>query len=348
MAKPLSRSPDAVDARVGDLLIEVKAVARGARAIRDGIWSLAAALSGTPGLRGLLVLHRPEIGSQRLAAEQQAIEAILRPEVSRRIRWVVIENDGLESLPKDLGPRVRNVVARLIAGGDGKRRTPPERGFATLAVLHVLLDRWLRSAGPVHTNELMATVGCSYPTVATALAEFRDDIVRHRDRRVELSRWPRLGWLRYVSVQERARATEKYTDRSGSPRSAADLIRRLERLERSDIAVGGVPGALHYMPSLDVVGTATLALTLHDPEGRATTDFVERLDPALVRTETAESAPHLVIHRQRLRRFLASEDESGPRWADPVECLLDLHEAGLEGLAKHYLDTTVRQRSQRT
>ena len=199
----------------------------------------------------------------------------------------------------------------------------------------------------MHANELMATVGCSYPTVAAALAEFREDILRHRDRRVELRRWPRLGWLRYVSVQERARATERYVDRSGSPRSAADLLRRLERLERPDIAVGGVPGALHHVPSLDVVGTATVALTLHDPEGTATTDFVERLDPALVRTETAEPAPTVVVHRQRLRRFLASGEEPGPHWADPVDCLLDLHEAGLEGLAKQYIDTTVRQRGQR-
>ena len=343
MAKPKAR-PESVDARVGDLLIEVKRGARGTRDIRDGIWCLADAVSRTPALRGLLVLDRPAIGSERLAAEQQAIETILRPEVSRRIRWVVIGEDGLESFPKDLGPRVRSVVARWIAGGDVRRRTPPSRGFATLAVLHVLLDRWLRSAGPVHSNELMATVGCSYPTVAAALAKLRDDIVRHRDRRVELSRWPRLAWLGYVSVQERARATERYVDRSGSPRSAAELLRRLERLGRPDIAVGGVPGALHHAPSLDVVGTASLALTLHDPEGTATTDFVERLDPALVRTESAEAAPLVVVHRQRLRRFLASGGESGPRWADPVDCLLDLHEARLEGLAKQYLDEALRLR----
>lgn len=215
-------------------------------------------------------------------------------------------------------------------------------------MLHVLLDRWLRSEGPVHANELMATVGCSYPTVAAALAEFRDDVVRHRDRRVELSRWPRLGWLRYVSAQARTRATERYVDRSGSPRSAADLLRRLARLGRRDIAVGGVPGALHYMPSLDVVGTAILALTLHDPEGTASTDFVERLDPALAQTDSTDPAPLLVVHRQRLRRFLASGEEPGTRWADPVECLLDLHEAGLDGLAKQYLDTAVRQRGQGT
>ena len=348
MAKPGAKAPETIDAQVGDLLIEVKTGARGARALRDGVWNLAAAVSKAPGLRGLLVLDRPAIGSERLSAEQRTIEAILRPEIGRRIRWVVVEEGGLESFPKDLGPRVRSVVARLISGGDGKRRTPPDRGFATLAVLHVLLDRWLRSAGPVHRNELMATVGCSYPTVAAALVEFRDDIVRHRDRRVELNRWPRLGWLRYVSVQERARATERYADRSGSPRSAADLLRRLARLGRRDIAVGGVPGALHHAPSLDVVGTATLALTLHDPEGTAGTDFVERLDPALVRTESAEPAPLLVVHRQRLRRFLASGEESGTRWADPVECLLDLHEAGLDGLAKQYLDTAVRQRGQGT
>jgi len=197
----------------------------------------------------------------------------------------------------------------------------------------------------MHTNELMASVGCSYPTAASALEEFKEDVARGSDRRIELSRWPRLPWLRYIGAQEKARDTERYIDRSGSPRAATDLIRRLQRLKRRDVAIGGTLGALHHVPSLDVVGTPTLALTLHDPHDRASSAFVEHLDPALARTESRDETPLVVVHRQRLVEFLATEDESGTLWADPVECLLDLHEAGVEGLAEQFWSAIVSRRT---
>ncbi len=337
-------APADFDARVGDLVIEVKSGVRGALAIRDGFWRLATEVARLSELRALLILDRPEVGLDRIAEEERHAAAILHPGVGGRIRVVVVQEPELRDLPEDLGPAVRDAVARVISGSERVRRTTPDRGHASLAVLHVLLDRWLRSAGPVHATELMAAVGCSYPTVAAALDEVREDIVRHRDRRVELARWPRQAWSRYLSVQEKVRRTERYVDRSGTPRAVPDLARRLARLDRADIAIGGVLGAVHHVDALDVVGTPTLALTLHDPEGTATSEFVERLDPALARVESAEHAPTLVVHRQRLRRFLASPRAKGQPWADPVECLLDLHEAGLEGLAGQFLEAAGQRR----
>lgn len=337
----------ALDAQVGNLIIEVKSGVRGALAIRDGFWRLATELARVPELRALLVLDRPGVGPDRIAEEERQAAAVLRPGVGGRIRVVVVRDPGLHDFPQDLGPAVRDAVARAISGSERVRRTAPDRGHASLAVLHVLLDRWVRAGGPMHANELMAAVGCSYPTVAAALDEVREDLVRHRDRRVELARWPRQAWSRYLSVQERVRRTERYVDRSGTPRAASDLARRLVRLGRSDIAIGGVLGAAHHVEALDVVGTPTLALTIHDPEGTATSEFVQRLDPALARVESAQHAPTLVVHRQRLRRFLAMSKEKGAPWADPVECLLDLHEAGLEGLAGQFLEAA-RQRREKT
>ncbi len=309
------------------------------------MWRLAKALAEDPELAGLLVLYRPRLGQERIEAEKEQSEDVLRPEVSGRLRWLVLRDPALEDFPADLGPRVRDAVAHEVAQSERRRGASPERGFASLAVLHVLLDRWLRSEGPMHTNELMAAVGCSYPTVVSALEEFKEDIARGSDRRIELSRWPRLPWLRYIGAQEKARDTERYVDRSGAPRAASDLVRRLEGLGRRDVAIGGALGALHHVPSLDVVGTPTLALTLHDPNGRASTAFVERLDPALARTESRDETPLVVVHRQRLDQFLATQDESGTTWADPVECLLDLHEAGIEGLAEQFRSAVVSRRT---
>jgi hypothetical protein len=347
MATLRDQQREGPDARVGDLVIEVKARPRGARAILDGVWRLATLLAEAPKLNGLLVLYRPLLARERIDAEQRQATKVLRPGVGGRIRWLVVGDRALRDLPEDLGPEVREAVAQEIAHSGRRRRTSPDRGFASLAVLHVLLDRWLRSAGPIHTNELMDTVGCSYPTVAAALGELGDDINRSRDRRVELSRWPRLAWLGYLGAQERVRDTQRYADRSGTPRAATDLLQRLRRLGRRDLAIGGVLGALHHVESLDIVGTPTLALTLHDPDGTASEAFVERLDPALVRTELRDETPLVVVHRQRLRRFLATEDGSGALWADPVECLLDLQEAGLEGLAEQFRTAATRRSAER-
>jgi hypothetical protein len=47
------------------------------------------------------------------------------------------------------------------------------------------------------------------------------------------------------------------------PRSPEVLLQRLSELNRSDIAVGGVLGARHYFPGLDLVGTPRLDLVVH-------------------------------------------------------------------------------------
>jgi len=223
----------------------------------------------------------------------------------------------------------------LLEESTGPRAS--RRGQAGYGVLHALLDRWLRGQGPVHTTELMATVGCSYPTAAGALADLAGVVRRHRDRRVELGAFPVQAWGRYRSMAEEVRGTLRYADRSGKPRSTAQLAARLGRLRRDDLAVGGVFGALHHLPRLDIVGSATLCVTLHDPHGSAPADFVERLDPALAPTKDALEPALLIVHHQRLRRFLAEPGAQGHAWADPVDCLLDLHEAGLDGLADEFL-----------
>ena len=343
MAGSRRKTRSQVDVQIGDLVVEVKARPRGARQLMDGVWRVATYLSEAQDRKGLLVLYKPGLARKRIQAEQRRAEDVLRPDISKRIRWVVVGDSALQDFPQDLGPQVREAVAREIAHSERRRRSP-DRGFASLAVLHVLLDRWLRSEGPMHTKELMGTVGCSYPTAVSALEDFHEDLTRGSDRRIELSRWPRLPWLRYIAVQEKARDTERYVDRSGLPRAASDLVRRFEKLGRHDVAIGGVLGALHHVESLDIVGTPTLALTLHDPDGIASSAFVERLDPALARTESRAETPLVVVHRQRIRRFLAT-DQAGAMWADPIECLLDLNEAGLEGLAEQFRSALVRRRA---
>ena len=326
------------DGRVGNTIIEVKSGVRNVRTLQEGLWNLAERLAADPRTSGILFLDRSSISPSRLESELRRAESIVRPDVWRRIRVLPDKTGDLSEIPTDVDPVVRAELKRLVLSEAQASRGVPDRGHARFAVLHVLLDRWFLRLEPIHTNKLMKSVGCSYPTAAAALRDLGDALKRHRNRSVELVDFPVGPWSRYVSVEKRVRSTQRFADRSGAPRSAASLLERLVRLGRDDIAVGGVFGALHHVPSLDVVGSPTLCVTVHSPTDAVPLDFVARLDPALAQARDDKEPASLIVHRQRLRKFLATPGTDRHVWADPVECLLDLHEARLPGLAEQFLD----------
>jgi hypothetical protein len=59
----------------------------------------------------------------------------------------------------------------------------------------------------------------------------------------------------------------------------------------------------------------------------------------LERTIRRDESPSLVIHALRRAESLFQPGEDGLPWADPVECLLDLHEARLESQALEFLNS---------
>jgi len=113
------------------------------------------------------------------------------------------------------------------------------------------------------------------------------------------------------------------------------------------LAIGGVLGAKYYYPNLDLVGTPRLDLSLHCPGKRLNLDFIERLDPALKRVEDPLAPANVVVHAVRQADAQFTPREGGLAWADPVECLFDLHEARLELQAGQFLDALQRQRPNR-
>jgi hypothetical protein len=84
---------------------------------------------------------------------------------------------------------------------------------------------------------------------------------------------------------------------------------------------------------------------LRRPAGRyaptrdAEIGFVARVDPALRPvTDPAEPAS-IVLHFVRHADPLFTPNPRGLPWADPVECLLDLDEGGLQTQALEFMDT---------
>jgi hypothetical protein len=109
------------------------------------------------------------------------------------------------------------------------------------------------------------------------------------------------------------------------------------KLNSPGLAIGGVLGAKHYFPDLDLVGTPRLDLSLHGPGKHMNLQFVERLDPALKRVADPLVPANVVVHAVSHADPSFAPRDGGLAWADPVECLFDLHEARLDAQASQLL-----------
>ena len=104
-------------------------------------------------------------------------------------------------------------------------------------------------------------------------------------------------------------------------------------------------GAKHYDPELDIVGAPRLDLSLHSPGRKLDLDFIKRLDPALKQVADPLAPASVAVHAVRHADPLFTPREGGLTWADPVECLFDLHEVRLDIQAAQFLEALQRQRS---
>ncbi len=228
------------------------------------------------------------------------------------------------------------MLAGLIAAERG--RTGGNRTDYGFVILKLLIHRWLTSGGAVTADWLAKTGGCSYPAVARALRPLGGLVERTSNRRIVLRWFPKDEFARLVAVSDRARSTVRFADPSGQPRSIEAHIRRLEEIAPPGLAIGGVLGALHSFPALNIVGSPRLDLSVHCPGKHLNLDFIKALDPALKPVTDPLQPATLVIHAVRHADPLFVPRQEGLAWADPVECLLDLHEARLDMQASQFLD----------
>jgi hypothetical protein len=327
-----------VDAEIGRTLVEVKLGLDAVRNLQVGILQLALALDeGGEGRRGLLVVAAPAMSQARLQEEWQSSLRALRRDLAGRLRLVLFHAGRFQDLPDDydsvFSARLERVVRSELARGPA--RVP--RGEAFYEVLKLLVHAWMVNSGPMTSAALAKAAGCSYPTVADAVRRLGAAVARRSYRRVELAYFPKDERSALVAVSERVRSTIRFSDRSGQPRSAESLLRRLRSLGRSDVGVGGVLGAKHYLSDLDIVGLPRLDLTVHSRGSRADPSFVEKLDPALRQAESRDELVALAVHFVHRPEPLFLQGTDKTLWADPVECLLDLHEARLEPQALEFL-----------
>jgi hypothetical protein len=321
------------DGQWQDVGVEVKFQTHGFRDLRASLLQRAYWLTSNPKSRGVLVLVGSRITEEGLQEEWRLAEKVLHPDVVNRLTVAVGRDKQYIGLPSDLGDDFCTWLDQLILEQSHKGK--PRDSF--YAIFQILLHQWLLAQGPTTSAWLMETAGCSYPTVRDALRRLDHYLLRHSDRRVELRYFPKDEWARLLAVSDHVRSTARLADRSGQPRSPESHIRRLEKLNISNLAVGGVIGTKHYYPNLDLVGTPRLDLSLHCPGRNLDLSFIEKLDPALKKVEDPLQPVTVAVHAVRRKDSFFEPGAGALSWADPVECLLDLHEARLESQAVDFL-----------
>jgi len=335
-----------VDARVGNALIEVKFGVDALRTLRTSLLQVAYTVGENPALQGYVILVDSPITMERLRDEWKRTATVLREDVLHRLTICLQVEGRFTGIPRDPDAETQRILADVVEAERGKISNA--RTDYSFVVPKLLLHRLLTSGEPVTSEWLARTAGCSYPAVARALRPLGSLLERRSDRSVVLRWFPKEEFARLVAVADRARSTVRFADQSGQPRSAESHLHRLEKLNPPSLAIGGVLGAKHYYPELDLVGTPRLDFSLHCPGQRMNLDFVEKLDPALKRVEDPLAPANLVVHAMRQADAQFIPRDGGLAWADPVECLFDLHEARLEMQAAQFLEALQRKRPART
>jgi hypothetical protein len=301
------------------------------RTLRAEIMAMAVAADREARALHVLWLDRPRMTAQRIEGEWKLARRVLRPEVLKRLAILVSLADGrtrsFGEIPESLaGSARRDLILRGHGHGTVVLPSPDFR----FIILKLFVHAWLTRRGPVTARWLADAAGCSYPTVASATRWIGSSVVKRKDRRLELVAFPHREWARLLVVAEEARSTMRFADRSGQPRSPSSLAERLGELRPGGVAIGGVLGARHHHAELDIAGLPRLDLSVHAPGRSADISFVRQLDPALEATSDPTEPARLVVHFVRHEDPLFEVPAQGLPWADPVECLLDLHEARLE------------------
>jgi len=328
--------PDAV---AGNTAFHILTEPKDSRRIRSFIMDIARISVIGKFSRSVLIVNNPRITLARMKDEWTVAATVIRAEIFNQMvliihhlgNWTTLSGSNIS---EDI-PLFAEILKNVSSQGTGYKR----RSSAFFDIFRILLNQWLLKKGPTAINKLMEISGKSHPTVLRSLKSLDYFLIRHSNRQVELKQFPKLFWERLVAMSDIERSTIVFTDKSKKPRSPQFIIDRIKSLNRNDIALGGVVGANFYCPELDIVGVPRLDITIHSPNREIDFSFIKRIDPALQLSKLPNEHASFVIHSIHRPASLFHFDEKlNFSIADPVECLLDLHEARLEPQALEFLN----------
>ena len=326
------------DWEVDNIWVEVKVRPTALRLVRDALMQLAYTIPEQVCEQAILLLIGPNISYNRLFDEWKKVERTFRSEIFVHLSIAIFQNGKLIGIPNNPGPELTKALTEVCEKEISNKKNPLPRPAYKDEIYKILIYRWLMNKGAITSDKLAQTAGCNYRSVANTLGELGNALIRHSDRRVELKYFPKDAWEWLLVHLNKSRLTKRYSDRSGQPRSIESLLKRLAKMEHAGIAVAGTLGARYYYPDIDIIGIPRLDLTIHCPDKYLNIDFIEKLDPALKEEVNTEIPTSFVVHFIRREKSFFSTNPDGIAWADPVECLLDLHEMHFESQALEFLN----------
>jgi hypothetical protein len=195
------------------------------------------------------------------------------------------------------------------------------------AVVAYLLQRHLQSLPGVSISTIAAQTQASLPTIYKVLNTYEHCIDKDpEDKTLRLRYFAQSDWLYWIQRTNQL-SSVYFIDRSGSPRSATRLAKELARLQRDDLAIGGLMGALHHLPALDATSSPQLDILVHGTR-RADLSFITDIDPGLERHEGRPEMAHVVVHFID-RPAPLFERQDGQNWGSLPDCIANMQKAGL-------------------
>lgn len=312
------------------------------RKLRAAVMALAMYVVQSKKRANLLILD-PEIREDRLQLECHSMEAALAPLAVEQLNVCRVEDGRATHLMGMVHPSESDLAARLGRNiektvGDRLQRKSP----AFFEILRILLNEWMLDDRPLSIGHIRNLSGFSYPTVQRVLKDLGGYTERTSNRSVRLKAFPRKAWQRLVADAPRLRQTQNFTDASGQPRSVESMLKRLSHMELPWL-VGGIIGAKYWDKELDIIGVPRLDITIQFESHNFRQPLAAIIDPGLVPAEP-EDPVHLSVHKVSMSNSYGGLNEAGLQCADPVECLLDLHEMNLESQAAEFLHSLIAKK----
>ncbi len=322
-----------------NIWVEVKTHITAIRIIRDSFMQLIYATSEQEfSGRVILLLIEPNISYNRLYNEWEKAKRAFRLEAFSNIIIYVFQKGKLVSIPNVTDTELTDALLKICKEeGLNKKYSLPKIDYKA-EIYKIIIHRWLIKAGSITSDWLSKAVGCNYRTVANTLQSLGNTIIRHSDRSVELKYFPKDVWEWLIVNSNRSRLTKHYSDQSGHPRQIESFIKRLSKIKDINIAIAGTLGAKFYHADIDLIGDPRLDITIHCPEKYFNTDFIKKIDPALEENQNKNNPASIVLHFIRRKISFFKPNSNGIAWADPIECILDLHEMHLEPQALELLN----------
>jgi len=338
--------------------IEFKTGTRSTRDLRAQMISLVMNLhqstEETSKKCAVLIIINPEMTETSIKEEWFLFHELIDSQYQDHLKlliWLdgeidIVASSGNEDLPLEA---IRGLITEESKPKQGRL---PQADF-NHTVTTLLIKNFFEKNHFLKSKDLQHEAKCSYPTLQRILKKVDPWLERDSSRSLRLKSFPDDLWWKLLSNAPSARHTVTFQDVSGQPRSIEGLIKRFQKLKNTDVAIGGVTAALHYLPKLDIVGSPRLDLTvhvnsiLHHPRQTfSALRIASQIDPGLEETSDPTAPVRLAIHYLRRNNSDFIKDESSGCWlADPVECLYDLHDARLTPQAEQLLNHLKQQRS---